>query len=75
MKVLERAKLIRRSKTAQWRPCYLVAEPLKEASDWMEQYRKFWEESFDRIDAYLKVLQAQEKEPAKKDKKRGRKTK
>jgi DNA-binding transcriptional ArsR family regulator len=75
LKVLERAKLIRRSKTAQWRPCYLVAEPLKEASDWMEQYRKFWEESFDRLDAYLKVLQAQEKAPAKKDKKRGRKTK
>src|SRR5687768_16147505 len=61
LKVLEKAKLIRRSKTAQWRPCYLVAEPLKEASDWMEQYRKFWEESFDRLDAYLKVLQAQEK--------------
>ena len=74
LKVLEKAKLIRRSKTAQWRPCYLVAEPLKEASDWMEQYRKFWEESFDRLDAYLKVLQAQEKEPTK-EKRRGRKTK
>ncbi len=72
LKVLEKAKLIRRSRTAQWRPCYLVAEPLKEASDWMEQYRKFWEQSFDRLDAYLKILQAKEvKEP----KKHGRKKK
>ncbi|CAN5638172.1 metalloregulator ArsR/SmtB family transcription factor [soil metagenome] len=59
LKVLERAKLIRRSRNAQWRPCYLNAAPLKEASDWVDQYRKFWEESLDRLDAYLKVLQAQ----------------
>ncbi len=61
LKVLERAKLIRRSRNAQWRPCYLNAAPLKDAADWVDQYRKFWEESLDRLDAYLKVLQAQEK--------------
>lgn len=59
LKVLQRAGLVRQERRAQFRPCYLVAEPLKEASDWVEQYRKFWEESFDRLDAYLKVLQAQ----------------
>lgn len=64
LKVLERAKLIRRGRNAQWRPCYLVAEPLKEAADWVDQYRIFWEQSLDRLDAYLKVLQAQAaKEP------------
>jgi DNA-binding transcriptional ArsR family regulator len=75
LKVLEKARLIRRGRTAQWRPCYLVAEPLKEASDWMEQYRKFWEESFERLDAYLKILQAKEKEPKPATKKSRRKTK
>lgn len=59
LKVLHKAGLIRQERRAQWRPCYLVAAPLKEASDWVEQYRKFWEESLDRLDAYLKVLQAQ----------------
>jgi len=76
LKVLEKAKLIRRSRSAQWRPCYLNAEPLREASDWMEQYRKFWEESFDRLDEYLKVLQAAEPkkaEPKRKKKKKGSK--
>src|SRR5687768_4765527 len=71
LKVLEKAKLISRSRTAQWRPCYLNAEPLKEASDWMEQYRKFWDESFDRLDEYLKVLQAD----GEKSKKGGKETK
>lgn len=59
LKVLQRAGLIRQERRAQWRPCYLVAAPLKEASDWVDQYRKFWEESFNRLDEYLKVLQAQ----------------
>jgi DNA-binding transcriptional ArsR family regulator len=59
LKVLQRAGLIRQERRAQFRPCYLVAEPLKEAAHWVEQYRKFWEESLDRLDAYLKVLQAQ----------------
>jgi DNA-binding transcriptional ArsR family regulator len=53
LKVLENAGLIERSRTAQWRPCKLRAEPLKEASNWMEQYRQFWEDSFDRLEAYL----------------------
>ena len=73
LKVLQRAGLIRQERRAQWRPCYLVAEPLKEASDWMEKYRKFWEESFDRLDEYLRVLQAQEPETAKEKKSKSRK--
>jgi len=59
LKVLQRAGLIRQERRAQWRPCYLVAAPLKEASDWVDQYRKFWEESLNRLEDYLKVLQAQ----------------
>ncbi len=65
LKVLERASLIRRSRTAQWRPCYLEAAPLKEAADWVDQYRKFWEESYDRLDAYLQTLQAEASKPKK----------
>lgn len=61
LKVLERAQLIARGKEAQWRPCEIKAAPLKEATDWMEQYRRFWEERFDRLEEYLKELQAQEK--------------
>lgn len=59
LKVLQKAGLIRQERRAQWRPCYLVATPLKEASDWVDHYKKFWEESFNRLDDYLKVLQAQ----------------
>ena len=62
LKVLERAGLIARSREAQWRPCRLAAGPLKEVADWTERYRRFWEESFDRLDDYLKELQAKEKE-------------
>jgi DNA-binding transcriptional ArsR family regulator len=61
LKVLEKAGLIARGRDAQWRPCRLNAGPLKQAADWVEQYRQFWEQSFDRLDAYLKDLQAQEK--------------
>jgi len=61
LKVLERSGLIERSKAAQWRPCKLNAEPLKNAVDWLEHYRKFWEDSFDRLEVYLKELQAKEK--------------
>src|SRR5438132_3550654 len=57
LKVLERAGLIARGREAQWRPCRLEAARLREVSDWVEQYRKFWEESFDRLDDYLKELQ------------------
>ena len=61
LKVLEKAKLIRRGKDKQWRPCTLEAAPLKEASDWIGDYRQFWEESFERLDEYLKEMQAMEK--------------
>lgn len=61
LKVLERGGLIKRSRTAQWRPCTLEAAPLKEVSDWIEKYRQFWEQSFDRLDEYLKELQMKEK--------------
>jgi len=62
LKVLERAGLIARGRKAQWRPCRLEAAPLKEAADWLEEYRRFWEESFDRLDDYLRELQATERE-------------
>ena len=61
LKVLERAGLISRSRSAQWRPCKLEAAPLREVSGWVEGYRRFWEESFDRLDAYLKTVTAQKK--------------
>lgn len=67
LKVLERAGLISRSREAQWRPCKLEARPLQQAADWVEQYRKFWEESFDRLEDYLSELQAKER-PIDKDK-------
>jgi DNA-binding transcriptional ArsR family regulator len=62
LKVLERAGLIKRGREAQWRPCRLEAEPLKDAVDWIEQYRQFWDESFDRLDDYLQELQTKEKQ-------------
>ena len=60
LKVLERAGLISRSRDAQSRPCRLEARRLKEATEWMERYRRFWEESFDRLDTYLDVLKKKE---------------
>jgi DNA-binding transcriptional ArsR family regulator len=60
LKVLERAGLIRRGRAAQWRPCRLDAGPLKDAAGWIEHYRRFWDESFDRLDAYLQQLQTGE---------------
>jgi DNA-binding transcriptional ArsR family regulator len=68
LKVLEHAGLIVRGREAQWRPCRLEASPLKEVSDWVERYRGHWEESFDRLDEYLRRMQ-------KKEKKHGRKMK
>ncbi len=65
LKVLERAGLITRGREAQWRPCRLEAGPLKNISDWVEHYRQFWERSFDRLDAYLKVMRKQEKDKLK----------
>src|SRR5438105_15520882 len=61
LKVLERAGLIARGREAQWRPCRLEAAPLKDAAEWIEHYRRFWEESFDRLDQYLSELKTREK--------------
>jgi DNA-binding transcriptional ArsR family regulator len=66
LKVLERAGLIGRGREAQWRPCRIEAAPLKAAADWIEHYRRFWEESLDRLDEYLKEVQATEKRRPKK---------
>jgi len=66
LKVLERSGLITRGRRAQWRPCRLKARPMKEAMDWLDHYRRFWEESFDRLDVYLQQLQAKEKPQKKK---------
>jgi DNA-binding transcriptional ArsR family regulator len=61
LKVLENAGLIARGREAQWRPCRLEAGPLKDAAEWLERYRRFWEQSFDRLDLYLKEMQQKEK--------------
>lgn len=61
LKVLERAGLITKGRAAQSRPCRLNGKALKEAADWIEEYRVFWEESFDRLDAYLKTVTAKNK--------------
>jgi DNA-binding transcriptional ArsR family regulator len=61
LKVLEHAGLIRRGREAQWRPCQLEAGPLKDAADWLEHYRRFWEQSFDRLGDYLDELQGKER--------------
>ncbi|PWB83779.1 MAG: transcriptional regulator [Methylocystaceae bacterium] len=57
LKVLEQAGLIRRGRKAQWRPCRLEAGPLHDVADWLDSYRRFWDQSFDRLDVYLKTLQ------------------
>src|ERR1700685_2371101 len=64
LKVLERAHLIARGRDAQWRPCRLDATPLKDIADWIEHYREFWEQSFDRLDTYLRKLQVKDKKHA-----------
>ena len=60
LKVLERAGLVARGRDAQWRPCRLHAAPLKDVADWVEHYRQFWMESFDRLDDYLRELKKKE---------------
>jgi DNA-binding transcriptional ArsR family regulator len=67
LKVLESAGLIARSREAQWRPCRLEAGPLKDAADWLEHYRRFWEQSFDRLADYLGELQAKEEKDGRED--------
>ena len=61
LKVLENANLITKTKDAQWRSCKLNGSPLKDATDWIEHYRTFWEESFDRLGEYLETIQAKKK--------------
>lgn len=61
LKVLERSGLIVRGREAQWRPCRICARPIREVADWVESYRRFWDESFDRLDDYLQSLQVMEK--------------
>jgi DNA-binding transcriptional ArsR family regulator len=68
LKVLERAGLIARGRTAQWRPCRIEGTALKEVDVWLRRYRRFWEESLDRFDTYLRKLQGKDREE-----KRGRK--
>jgi DNA-binding transcriptional ArsR family regulator len=66
LKVLEHAGLITRGREAQWRPCRLEARPLQEIAGWVEHYRRHWEESFDRLEIYLRELKGQEKKHARK---------
>ena len=78
LKVLERAGLVARGREAQWRPCKLEAGPLRNVADWVEHYRRFWEQSFDRLDDYLREMKSTElevtdKQPKDKEKKHGRK--
>lgn len=60
LKVLERARLIEKGREAQWRPCRLRAAPLREAAKWIEKYREFWDQSFDRLEQYLDDIQEKE---------------
>jgi DNA-binding transcriptional ArsR family regulator len=72
LKVLEHAGLIARSREAQWRPCRLDAGPMKEVAEWIEHYRHFWEDSFDRLDEYLTELKSKEKKHGRKRRKKQR---
>ena len=69
LKVLERAGLIARGREAQWRPCRIEAGPLKDVADWAEDYRRFWEASFDRLGDYLRELKSKEKKHGTKQRK------
>ena|SRR6185312_2644311 len=67
LKVLEKAGLITKTRDAQWRPCKINGDALKTAANWMEQYRQFWEESFDRLEDYLKTVTAKKNAKGKKN--------
>jgi DNA-binding transcriptional ArsR family regulator len=69
LKVLERARLIARGRDAQYRPCRLEAAPLKDAAEWIGSYREFWEQSFDRLDEYLREIKTKEKKNDRKQRK------
>jgi DNA-binding transcriptional ArsR family regulator len=66
LKVLQHAGLVSQSREAQWRPCRLEAKPLKDAAEWIEHYRRYWEESFNRLDDYLREVQSKEKKHGRK---------
>lgn len=68
LKVLERAGLITRGREAQWRPCTLAASPLREASQWVEQYREHWEQRLDRMESYIRTLQEQQQQQSERKK-------
>jgi DNA-binding transcriptional ArsR family regulator len=70
LKVLERARLIARGREAQWRPCRLETGPLREVADWVDHYRRFWEQGFDRLDGYLHELKAKESKHGRKQRKK-----
>lgn len=70
LKVLEHAGLISRGRDAQWRPARLEAAPLEQVSDWIEKYRRFWQQSFDRLDVYITGIQRKERSHARNRKKR-----
>jgi DNA-binding transcriptional ArsR family regulator len=72
LKVLERAGLISRGRNAQWRPCRLEAAPLKEASDWLEEYRGQWEDRLNRLDDYLRDVQGKEAKEGESKRARGK---
>lgn len=76
LRVLENAGLIKRGREAQWRPCRLEAAPLQQAADWLDFYRQFWEQSFDRLEEYLQRIQANDRTgstpPVKQTKRRNR---
>ncbi|MGB9369768.1 MAG: metalloregulator ArsR/SmtB family transcription factor [Xanthobacteraceae bacterium] len=74
LKVLERAGLISRGREAQWRPCRIEAAALKNVDEWLERYRRFWEASFDRLDEYLREVQAKETRKKRVRKKKPRNT-
>jgi DNA-binding transcriptional ArsR family regulator len=67
LKVLEQANLIVRGREAQWRPCRLNAAPMKDVSEWLAEYRRFWEERFDRLDEYLQGLQRKQRKGKKRN--------
>ena len=70
LKVLQRAGLIEQGRQAQWRPCRLTPEPLRDVADWVNQYKRHWEASLDRLDQYLRDLQATTKEQTDDDRNR-----
>ena len=70
LRVLERAGLIARGREAQWRPCRIQADPIKEVAEWAERYRAIWEARFDRLDTYLKQINTKEKKHARKQRRK-----